>query len=104
MRGEMSGRRRRAREGAHPLVRNRARAGDDAPIARPAPKMQVRLGGFGPGKGGVPLATDGRLELDLLGPAVFLQQALDGPLPAELGGDHAAASAEAAVQLIVLEQ
>src|SRR5229473_6600776 len=41
--------RRRAREGAHPAVRNRARAGDDAPLARPAPKMRVRFGGFGLG-------------------------------------------------------
>src|SRR5713226_8221414 len=47
MRGETSGRRRRAREGAHPSMRDRARAGDDAPIVRPAPKMRVRLGGFG---------------------------------------------------------
>ena len=34
MRGEMSRRRRRAREGAHPLLRNRARAGANARIAR----------------------------------------------------------------------
>src|SRR5256712_3624056 len=64
MRGVPSRRRRRAREGAHPLVRDRARAGDDARIGRiraqdaslfrrpraqatSAPKMQVRFGEFG---------------------------------------------------------
>src|SRR2546428_14061773 len=54
--------------------------------------------------GGPCLTADSRLELDFLGPAVFLQEPLDGPLPAELGGDHPAAPAEATAQLIVLEQ
>src|SRR2546425_596763 len=73
MRGEMSGRRRRAREGAHPSVRNRARAGGDTPLAGPAPNMQVRLGGFGlrseqlppdPGDGVVVAAGHPLLERD----------------------------------------
>src|SRR5260370_9072707 len=64
MRGAPSRRRRRAREGAHPSMRDRARAGDDARIGRiraqdaslfrrpraqatSAPEMRVRFGGFG---------------------------------------------------------
>jgi hypothetical protein len=64
MRGAPSRRRRRAREGAHPSMRDRARAGDDARIGRiraqdaslfrrpraqaaSAPKMRVCSGGLG---------------------------------------------------------
>lgn len=43
MRGKTSSRKRRPREGAHPPRRERARARDDAPIARAAPN---KLGGF----------------------------------------------------------
>ncbi len=64
-------------------MRDRARARDDAPIARPAPNMQVRLGGFG-------LSRRGRLT----GGGILILVALIGLVSisaqAELGaGDQA---------------
>ncbi len=66
---------------------DRARAGDDAPIARPAPTVQVRLGGFG-------LSRRGRL----IGGGILILVALMGlvsiTVQAELGaGDQALSTA-----------
>src|SRR2546428_7152868 len=92
MRGEMSGRRRRAREGAHPLVRNRTRAEDDAPLARPAPNMQVRFGGFGLTTAGIQswrgLGASARLGWQVssnwTSPGVFLVYSVLRPISAAL--------------------